>query len=360
MGYGQKINRRKFLAVVSKCCAIPFMPYSSFHFSRNGIVKNDSRTIETPIIKDKILNINVIGVGGAGGNTINHMIDSKLQGVKFIAAPNNFQSLEISKAPVKILIGERLTQGFVADANPQIGRQAALKNAKTIRSALEGSDMVFITAGLGGETGTGAAPVIAEICKDIEALTVAVVTKPFSFEGEKRVMHAEEGIRALQEVADTVIAIPNDLLRGLASKNEKMVEAFKRLDEMQLHLIKGITDLIMIPGLVGIDFADIQTIMSKSGMAKMGTGNANGKNRAVKAVKMALSHPLMKDISIADAKGVIMNITGDVNLKREEMTQAADQIYKEAGDNTNIIWGAVIDENLKNCCNVTVIATGIS
>lgn len=256
MEYGQKINRRKFLTLVSKICAVPFIPYSSFYFSRNGIVKKDSKTIETPIIKDKIPNINVIGVGGAGGKAINYMIDSKLQGINFIDAFNNFQSLEISKAPVKILIGEKLTQGFVADANPQIGRQAALKNAKTIRSALAGSDMVFITAGLGGETGTGAAPVIAEICKEIEALTVAVVIKPFSFEGKKRVMQAEEAIHALQEVADTVIAIPNDCLREILSKNAKIVEMFKKLAEMQLHLIKGITDLIMIPGLVGIDFAD--------------------------------------------------------------------------------------------------------
>ena len=359
MKYEQKINRRKFLTLASKFCAVPFLPYSSFYFSKNDVVKKDSNTIETPIIKDKFPNIKVIGVGGAGGNTIKHMIDSKLQGINFIDACNNLQSLEISKAPVKILIGERLTPGFVADPNPQIGRQAALKNAKTIRSALAGSDMVFITAGLGGETGAGAAPVIAEICKEIKALTVAVVLKPFSFEGEQRIMQAEQGIHALQEVADAVVAIPNDLLRGLVSKNEKMVEAFKRLDEMQLHLIKGITDLIRIPGLVSIDFADIQTIMSKSGMAKMGTGNANGKNRVVKAVKMAISHPLMKDISIANAKGVVMNITGDGNLRMEEMTQAVDQIYKEAGNNTDIVWGSVIDKNLKNCCNVTVVATGI-
>lgn len=310
--------------------------------------------------KDKLPIIKIIGVGCTGGNTISNMIYSKLRGVKFIAVNTDSQSLESSKAPVKILIGEKLTQGIGADASPQIGREAALESEKKIRKALKRSDIVFITAGLGGETSTGAAPVIAEICKEIEALTVAVVTKPFSFEGKKRVMQAEEAIHTLQEVADTVIAIPNDLLRELVSnKNTKMDEAFKKLDGMQLHLIKGITDLIRIPGLVAINFADIQTIMSKSGIAKMGTGNANGKNRAIKAAEMAISHPLMKNISIADAKGVILNINSNVNLTIEEKTQVADKIHNKLGNNCDWIWGAIIDKSLKNYCNVTIVTTGI-
>jgi len=290
--------------------------------------------------------IMVIGVGGAGGNAINNMIDSKLQGVKFIAANTDSQALEISKASVRMQIGEKLTQGLGAGADPQVGREAALENSEAIKNTLEKSHMVFITAGFGGGTGTGAAPIIAEICKEIDALTVAVVTKPFSFEGKKRAKQAEEGINSLKKVADTVITIPNDRLRGLASKNAKMTDMFKKADEILLHSVKGITDLIMMPGLVNLDFADVRTIMSKAGMAIMGIGISSGENRALEAAERAISHPLLEDISISGAKGVLINITSNSDLTMEEMAEASERIYNEVGENADIIWGTVVDTTL--------------
>lgn len=313
----------------------------------------------TLIENEKSAKIKVIGVGGAGGNAINNMIDSKLMGVKFIVANTDAQSLEISKASVKLQMGEKLTEGLGAGANPQIGKEAALENADAIRKALENSHMVFITAGFGGGTGTGAAPVIAEICKEINALTVAVVTKPFSFEGLKRAIQAEEGIEILKKVADTVITIPNDRLRGLASKNAKMIDMFIKADEVLLHSVKGITDLITMPGLVNLDFADVKTTMSKSGMAIMGIGIASGENRSVEAAERAISHPLLEDISISGAQGVLMNITSNSDLTMEEMTEASERIYSEVGEDADIIWGTVIDDNIGDEMSVTVIATGI-
>jgi len=301
----------------------------------------------------------VIGVGGAGGNAINNMIDSKLQGVKFIAANTDSQSLDISKASIRMQIGEKLTQGLGAGADPQIGRDAALENSDAIKKTLKGSHMVFITAGFGGGTGTGAAPVIAELCKEIGALTVAVVTKPFSFEGRKREKQADEGINSLKKVADTVITIPNDRLRGLASKNAKMTDMFKKADEILLHSVKGITDLIMMPGLINLDFADVRTTMSKAGMAIMGIGTSNGENRALEAAELAISHPLLEDISISGAKGVLINIASNSDLTMEEMTEASERIYNEVGENAEIIWGTVIDDTLGDEMRVTVIATGI-
>jgi cell division protein FtsZ len=314
----------------------------------------------TLVESEKSAKIKVIGVGGAGGNAINNMIDTNLQGVKFIAANTDAQALEISKASVKLQIGEKLTEGLGAGANPQIGREAAVENSEAIKSALEGSHMVFITAGFGGGTGTGAAPVIAEICKEIDALTVAVVTKPFSFEGMKRTMLAEEGIQELRKVADTVIIIPNDRLRGLASKNAKMIDMFKKADEVLLHSVKGITDLITMPGLVNLDFADVKTTMSRAGMAIMGIGIASGDNRAIEAAERAISHPLLEDVSISGAKGVLMNLTSNSNLTMEEMTEASERIYSEVGEDAEIIWGAVIDDNIEEEMRVTVIATGIN
>jgi len=302
----------------------------------------------------------VIGVGGAGGNAINNMIDSKLQGVKFVAANTDSQALEVSKASIRMQIGEKLTQGLGAGADPQIGREAALENSDAIKKMLEGSHMVFITAGFGGGTGTGAAPVIAELCKEIDALTVAVVTKPFSFEGQKRAKQATEGINSLQKVADTVITIPNDRLRGLASKNAKMTDMFKKADEILLHSVKGITDLIMMPGLINLDFADVRTTMSKAGMAIMGIGTSKGENRALEAAERAISHPLLEDISICGAKGVLINITCNSDLTMEEMTEASERIYNEVGENADIIWGTVIDDTLGDEMRVTVIATGIN
>ena len=219
--------------------------------------------------------------------------------------------------------------------------------------------MVFITAGFGGGTGTGAAPVIAELCKELDILTVAVVTKPFSFEGKKRAKQADDGINILKKVADTVITIPNDRLRGLASKNARMIDMFKKADEVLLHSVKGITDLIMIPGLINLDFADVKTIMSKAGMAIMGIGIASGENRALEAAERAISHPLLEDISISGAKGVLMNITSNADLTMEEMTEASDRIYNEVGEEADIIWGTAVDDNLGNEMRVTVIATGI-
>lgn len=313
----------------------------------------------TLIENENSAKIKVIGVGGAGGNAINNMIDSNLLGVQFIAANTDAQALDFSKASVKLQIGDKITQGLGAGADPQIGREAAVENAEAIKNMLAGSHMVFITAGFGGGTGTGAAPVIAEICKEMGVLTVAVVTKPFSFEGKKRARQAQDGINILKEVADTVITIPNDRLRGLASKNAKMVEMFKKADEVLLHSVKKITDLIMMPGLVNLDFADVRTTMSKAGMAIMGIGRARGENRAIEAAERAISHPLLEDISISGAKGVLINITCTSDLTMEEMAEASDRIYEEVGEDADIIWGAVVDDSLGDEMSVTVIATGI-
>jgi cell division protein FtsZ len=308
---------------------------------------------------EKSAKIKVIGVGGAGGNAVNNMIVGELHGVKFMAANTDAQALEVSRAPVKIQLGEKLTEGLGAGANPETGRQAAMENIDTIRAAVENSHMVFITAGLGGGTGTGAAPVIAEVSKEAGALTVAVVTTPFSFEGGKRMAQAQAGLKSLKDVVDTVITIPNDRLRGLASRNATMLEMFRKADEVLLHSVKGITDLIMMPGLVNLDFADVRTTMSKAGMAIMGTGIASGENRAMEAAERAISHPLLEDISISGARGVLMNVTCGPDLTMAEMADASDLIYKEAGQDAEIIWGAVLDESLTDELRVTVIATGI-
>ncbi|GBC61990.1 cell division protein FtsZ [Desulfonema ishimotonii] len=308
---------------------------------------------------EKTARIKVIGVGGAGGNAINNMIDAELRGVDFIVANTDAQALQVSKAPLKIQIGDKITEGLGAGANPQIGKEAALESAEAIRNALKDSHMVFITAGFGGGTGTGAAPVIADICKELGALTVAVLTKPFSFEGRKRTRLADEGLDLIREMADTVISIPNDRLRGLASKNATMLEMFKRADEVLLHSVKGITDLIMVPGHVNLDFADVKTTMEKAGLAIMGIGVANGENRAVEAAERAISHPLLEDLSISGAKAVLMNITSTREITMDEMAEASERIYSEVGDEADIIWGTAIDETLGDELRITVIATGI-
>ncbi|THB77041.1 MAG: cell division protein FtsZ [Desulfobacteraceae bacterium] len=303
--------------------------------------------------------IKVIGVGGAGGNAVNNMIDSKLKGVQFIVANTDVQALDFSKAETKIQLGQQLTEGLGAGADPTIGREAAHENIDEIREALEDSHMVFITAGFGGGTGTGAAPVIAEICKDLGVLTVAVVSKPFSFEGKKREKMALDGLEKLQGITDTVITIPNDRLRGIAPKGARMLDMFIKADEILHHSVKGITDLIMMPGLVNLDFADVRTTMRKAGMALMGIGIASGENRATEAAEKAISHPLLEDISISGAKGVLMNITSSSDLTLDEMTEASDRIYKEVGDDAEIIWGQTIDDSLGDEMRITVIATGI-
>lgn len=308
---------------------------------------------------EKSAKIKVIGVGGAGGNAINNMIDANLAGVKFIAANTDAQALENSKAETKIQIGCQITEGLGAGANPSVGKDAAMENLDAIKQALEGSHMVFITAGLGGGTGTGAAPVVAQTCKEMGILTVAVVSKPFSFEGKKRMAQAELGLNELRSQTDTVITIPNDRLRSLAQKRATMIEMFRKADEILHHSVKGITDLIMLPGLVNLDFADVRTTMSKAGMAIMGIGISTGENRAREAAEKAISHPLLEDISIAGAKGVLMNITSGSDLTLEEMTEASDLIYEEVGEDAEIIWGQAIDDNIGDEMRVTVIATGI-
>jgi cell division protein FtsZ len=313
----------------------------------------------TYVDKEKSAKIKVIGVGGAGGNAINNMISSNLQGVKFIAANSDAQALEISKAPIRIQLGEAITEGLGAGANPLVGRDAALENEEEIRQALADSHMVFITAGFGGGTGSGAAPIIAEISKDLGALTVAVVTRPFSFEGKKRAKVAEEGIETLKKVVDTAITIPNDRLRGLASKKATLMEMFVKADEILLHSVKGITDLIMMPGVVNLDFADVRTTMSKAGMALMGIGIASGENRALEAAEKAISHPLLEDIPINGAKGVLMNITATSDMEFEEVAEASEFIHGEVGEEAEIFWGTSVDDSLGDEMRVTVIATGI-
>ncbi len=315
------------------------------------------------IVSNEICNsgakIKVIGVGGAGGNAVNNMVDANLQGVHFIAANTDSQALEVSKAPNRIQLGRELTEGLGAGASPEKGREAAMESYEELKNALADSHMVFVTAGCGGGTGTGAAPVIAEICKELGALTVAVVSKPFGFEGKKRMAMADAGIEELKEVADTVITIPNNRLLGLAPRNARMVDMFKKADEILLHSVKGITDLIMMPGLVNLDFADIKTTMSKAGMAIMGIGMATGENRAVEAANKAISHPLLEDISITGASGVLMNITSSSDLTMDEMNDASERIYQEVGEDADIIWGTVIDDAVGDELRVTVIATGI-
>ena len=313
----------------------------------------------TYVDNEKSAKIKVIGVGGAGGNAINNMIRSGLQGVKFISANTDAQALEISKSDIRIQLGDSITEGLGAGANPQIGRDAALETVEELRNALRDSHMVFITAGLGGGTGTGATPVIAEICREMGALTVAVVTRPFSFEGKKRAQIAEQGIAELKKYVDTAITIPNDRLRALASKKATLMEMFMKADEILLHAVKGITDLIMMPGLVNLDFADVRTTMSKAGMALMGIGVSSGENRAIEAAEKAISHPLLEDISIAGAKGVLMNITASSSMEFEEVAEASERIHREVGEDAEIFWGTSVDDSLGDEMRVTVIATGI-
>jgi len=305
-------------------------------------------------------NIKVIGIGGGGGNAINNMITADLQGVDFIVANTDSQALEMSKAGEKIQLGKGLTKGLGAGAKPKIGREAAEESEDDIRVALQGSDMVFITAGMGGGTGTGAAPVIAEISKELGALTVGVVTRPFMFEGKKRMVQAEEGIKRLRKVVDTIITIPNDRLRSLAQPNTPIFDMFRKADEVLYYAVRGISDLIVVQGYINVDFADVRTVMSEMGMALMGTGTAKGDRRALEAVQMAIANPLLEDISISGARGILMNITASSStLSMEEVDQASSLIHSEAHEEANIIWGTVFDENLGDEIRVTVIATGI-
>ena len=303
--------------------------------------------------------IKVIGIGGGGGNAINNMINASLMGVDFIAANTDAQALEVSRAHTKLQLGVNITKGLGAGANPEVGRSAALEDADKIRQALDGTDMVFVTAGLGGGTGTGGAPVVAQIAKEIGALTVAVVTKPFNFEGRQRMKTADNGIKELQETVDTIITIPNNRLLSLAAKKATFLEMLKKADDVLLYAVKGISDLITIPGLINLDFADVKTIMGEMGMALMGTGMASGEDRATEAAQKAISSPLLEDVSISGAKGVLMNISSGLDLTIDEVQEASSLIQQEAHEDANIIWGTVLDQSAGDELRVTVIATGI-
>ena len=302
-------------------------------------------------------NIKVIGVGGGGNNAVNRMVDSDLKGVQFLSANTESQVLELSKADVTIQIGEKVTKGLGAGANPQIGEEAAQESREEITKALEGADMVFVTAGMGGGTGTGAAPIVAECAKEIGALTVGVVTKPFAFEGKRRRAQAEKGIEFLTQKVDTIIVIPNDKLLQVVDKKCSVSDAFSKADEVLRQGIKGISDLIQIPGLINLDFADVKTIMTNQGEALMGIGEGTGENRAADAAKMAINSPLL-ETSIDGAKGILLNISGSSELGIFEVNEAAQIISDAADPDANIIFGSVIDESLGDKVQVTVVATG--
>lgn len=302
--------------------------------------------------------IKVIGIGGGGGNAVNTMIGSKFTGVDFLVANTDAQSLDASRAPIKIQLGETVTKGLGAGANPEIGRRAAQENEEIIQEYLAGSDMIFITAGMGGGTGTGGAPVVARLAREAGALTVGVVTKPFIFEGKKRMRQAEEGIENLKQNVDTLIVIPNQRLLSIAAKTTTMLEAFHRADDVLLQAVRGISDLIITPGLINLDFADIRTVMAEMGLALMGAASAAGENRAIEAAQKAISSPLLEDISIQGARGVLINITGGPDLCLHEVNEAASMIQEEAHEDANIIFGSVIDETMTDEIRITVIATG--
>jgi cell division protein FtsZ len=308
--------------------------------------------------KNLAAKVKIIGIGGGGNNALNTMISYELTGVDFIAANTDAQALAANMAPNKLQLGENLTKGLGAGANPEVGRKAALEDVEKIREALKGADMVFITAGLGGGTGTGGGPVIAEVAREIGALTVAIVTKPFHFEGKKRMKQAEEGLANLKMTADALITIPNQRLLGISGKNMTLIEAFKRADEVLFHAAKGISDIIVGHGIINLDFADVRTIMAETGMALMGTGIAAGDNRSVEAAQKAISSPLLEDISIEGARGLLINITGGENMTLSEINEATTLIQKEAHEEANVIWGMVIDHAMKEEIRVTVIATG--
>jgi cell division protein FtsZ len=302
--------------------------------------------------------IKVIGVGGAGGNAINTMIEQGLSGVEFIAANTDVQALASNLAPVKIQLGRELTKGLGAGANPEVGRDAALEDKAIIQEVLAGADMVFVTAGTGGGTGTGAAPIIAQVAREIGALTVGVVTKPFSFEGKRRKIHSEQGIHSLKSCVDTLITIPNQRLLSIAPPQMSMLDGFKLADEVLLNAVKGISDIINIPGRVNVDFADVRTIMSEMGMALMGIGTATGENRAVEAARAAINSPLLEDVDIEGATGILINITGSSGMTLHEISEASTLIQEAVHEDANIIFGSVVDEEMGDTLRVTVIATG--
>ncbi|MBZ0251821.1 MAG: cell division protein FtsZ, partial [Candidatus Methylomirabilis sp.] len=302
--------------------------------------------------------IKVVGVGGAGGNALNSMLEEGVHGVDFIAANSDFQVLNDNRSPFKLQLGESVTHGLGAGGDPRVGQETAEASAEEIRDALDGADMVFLAAGMGGGTGTGAAPVIARIAKELGALTVAVVTKPFLFEGKRRKDQADQGIADLRRTVDTLITIPNHRLLDLGDRNLSWKEALRRADATLVNAVRGITDLIHTPGLVNLDFKDVQTIMSEGGMALMGTGSARGDNRAVEAAKLAIRSPLLEDIDIKGATAVLLNIAGGDDLTLFDVNEAATLIHDEAHEDVHVIFGTVCDPSLRDEVRVTVIATG--
>ncbi|HUK90547.1 MAG TPA: cell division protein FtsZ [Blastocatellia bacterium] len=303
-------------------------------------------------------NIKVVGIGGGGGNAINRMIEAGIEGVQFLVANTDLQALKNSKASIKLQIGERLTRGLGAGGDPEVGRQSALEDTEKIIEVLEGADMVFITTGLGGGTGTGAAPIIASLASELDALTVAVVTKPFGFEGKRRQRQAEHGLSELRDCVDTVITIPNERLLSSVTKGTPFLESFKLADDVLRQAVQGISDIITVPGLINVDFADVKAIMAGMGKALMGTGSAQGDSRAVEATHRAISSPLLEETSIDGAKGLLVNVTGGMDLTLFEVNEAMSIIHDQADPDANIIFGAVLNERLSEEMKITVIATG--
>jgi len=305
-------------------------------------------------------NIKVVGVGGGGSNAVATMIEGGMNGVEFVVANTDIQALNSSKAGYKIQLGADLTKGLGAGANPDVGRRSAIESYNHIVEQLKGSDMVFVTAGMGGGTGTGGAPVVAKIARELGALTIGVVTKPFVFEGKKRTKHAEGGLSELKENVDALIVIPNQKLLTIAADKTPLTETFKKADEVLLQAVKGISDLINIRGLINLDFADIRTVMANKGLALMGTGSAKGENRAIEAATQAISSPLLENVKIDGATGIIINVTGGSDLSLYEVNEASMLITEAASEEAEVIFGAVIDPNLKDEVRVTVIATGFA
>jgi cell division protein FtsZ len=304
--------------------------------------------------------IKVIGLGGGGSNAINRMMEARFTGVEFIVANTDLQALRASPAPIKLQLGARLTQGLGAGADPEVGKNAALEDREQIKKLLEGADMVFVTAGLGGGTGTGSAPIVAATAKEMGILTVAVVTKPFAFEGRRRAQQAEAGLSELRAVVDTLITIPNQRLLAVVDRGTPLVEAFKIADTVLLQAVQGISDLILVPGLINLDFADLRTIMSGMGMALMGTGVGKGEHRALDAAQKAVASPLLDETSIDGARGILMNFTGGLDLSLHEVEEAARVVQEAAHEEAHIIFGAVIDPGLQDEVRITVIATGFA
>jgi len=302
--------------------------------------------------------IKVIGAGGCGGNAVSHMIKQGLHGVDFIAVNTDSQALSNNAAPMRMQIGSVLTRGRGTGGNPEIGRKAALEDEERLREVLKDAEMVFVTAGMGGGTGTGSAPVLARIARETGALTVGVVTKPFQFEGSRRMSQADEGLRELKDAVDTLITIPNQRLLSIASRTTSLREAFQKADDVLLQAVRGISELVTVHGLINLDFADVRSIMAEMGLAMMGAASATGENRAVEAAQRAISSPLLEDVSIKGARGLLINVTGGTDMSLYEVTEAASLIQEEAHEDANIIFGAVIDERLADEIRITVIATG--